>query len=157
MTDATEPKVQDGRERRMVLRLLEFWRAAKGDASFAAPAQLDEVAMPELYPHCIVLDVAQNPGDPVVTAIGRTISSYADGNLKGLPISRFDTNTLPAHAVAYVGEVLRKGVPISRGGSFVDKRGTSILYRSIVVPLAEDGETVTAVIAAANCREVAGT
>ena len=153
MTDA---KSQNGRERRMVLRLLEAWRDAKGTSSFPTPAQMDEIAMPDLYPFCIVLDVTEDPTDPVVTAIGRSISSYAEGSLLGLPTSRFATDTLPFHAVAYVAEVLRKGVPISRGGSFVDKSGVTILYRSIVAPIAADGETVTGLIVAANCREVAG-
>jgi hypothetical protein len=144
-----------GLERRMVLRLLEVWRAAKGEASFPAPAQLGEAAMPELYPYCILLDVSRNPADPVVVAAGRTISSFAGSSLHGLPVSRFEPGTLPFQAVAYLGEVLRKGVPVSRGGSYVDERGVTILYRSIVAPLAEDGETITALLAAANCREVA--
>jgi len=153
---AEELKPQGGRERRMVLRLLEFWRAAKGDASFPPAAKLDEAAMPELYPFCMLLYVRPNPADPLVTAVGRTISSYADAALKGLTVSRFERNTLPAEAVTYLSEVLRKGVPISRGGSFTDKHGATILYRSIVLPVAEDGETITGLIAAANCREVAG-
>ena len=153
---AEDLKPQDGRERRMVLRLLEFWRTEKGDASFPPAAKLDESAMPELYPFCLVLDVRGNPADPTVVAAGRTISSYSDASLKGLPISRFERNSLPFQAVTYLSEVLRKGVPISRGGSFTDKRGVTILYRSIVVPVADDGETITGLIAAANCREVTG-
>jgi hypothetical protein len=152
----TEPEQQGGGlERRMVLRLLALWREVKGDSSFPTRAQMDESAMPELFPFCIVLDVAANPADPVAVSVGRTIASYSERTLKGLPISRFEPNTLPAEAVAYVEEVLRKGVPISRGGSFVDKQGVTILYRSIVMPLAEDGETISGLIAAANCREVA--
>jgi hypothetical protein len=140
----------------MVLRLLEFWRTVKGDASFPSAAMLSESAMPELYPFCIVLDVRGNPTDPTVVAAGRTISSYSDAALKGLTVSRFERNTLPSEAVSYLAEVLRKGVPISRGGSFTDKRGVTILFRSIVLPVADDGETITGLIAAANCREVAG-
>jgi hypothetical protein len=152
----TDPEQKGGgRERRMVLRLLEFWRETKGDASFPTPSQMDETALPELFPFCVVLDVAANAADPVAVAIGRTMASYTDVPLTGLPISSFPPRTLPFEAVAYVGDVLRKGVPISRGGSFVDKHGVTILYRSIVMPLAEDGETVTGLIAAANCREVA--
>jgi hypothetical protein len=138
----------------MVLRLLEFWRTVKGDASYPPASKLDDVAMPELYPFCMVLDVRGNPVDPTVVAAGRTISSYSDAALKGLTISRLERNTLPAQAASYLSEVLRKGVPISRGGSFADKRGVTILYRSIVLPVADDGERVTGLIAAANCRDV---
>jgi hypothetical protein len=151
----TDAKPQSGRERRMVLRLLEFWREAKGDAEFPRPAQLDATAMPELFQYCIVLDITGSATDPVVVEVGRTIASYASASLKGKRISEFEPDTLPTRAVTYLAEVLKKGVPISRGGSFVDSRGVTILYRSIVAPLAEDGETPSALIAAANCREVA--
>ena len=150
-----EDKTQDGRERRMVLRVLEFWREAKGEASFPKPTQFDESAMPELYPFCMLLDLKGNPDDPRVVAVGREMSSQVEGSLKGLSVSQLETNTLPCQAVAYVAEVLRKGVPISRGGSFTDKNGATLLYRSIAAPLADDGETVTGLIVAANFREVA--
>jgi hypothetical protein len=140
----------------MVLRLLEFWREAKGELEFPRPDQFHAIAMPELFPFCIVLDIKSSQTDPVVVEVGRGIASYASASLKGKRVSEFEPNSLPAQAVAYVAEVLRKGVPISRGGSFVDARGVTILYRSIVAPLAEDGMTPSAVIAAANCREVAG-
>jgi hypothetical protein len=151
----TEAKPQSGRERRMVLRLLEFWREAKGEAEFPRPAQLDAGAMPELFPFCMVLDITGSETDPTVVEVGRTMASYAATSLRGKRISELEPNTLAAQAVAYVAEVLRKGVPISRGGSFVDARGVTNLYRSIVLPLAKDGTTPSALIAAANCREVA--
>ena len=115
-----DTKPQSGTERRMVLRLLEFWREAKGDGAFPTPDQLNDAAMPELFSYCVVLDVSQRPTDPVVIAIGRSMSSYAGANLVGRSISQFEPNTLPTYTVAYVAEVLRKRVPISRGGSFVD-------------------------------------
>jgi hypothetical protein len=139
----------------MVLRLLEFWREAKGEAEYPHPERLAAAAMPELFPFCIVLDITRSPTDPTVVEAGRSIASYASESLKGKRISEFDPKTLPAQAVTYLDEVLRKGVPISRGGSFTDSRGVTILYRSIIVPLAVDGMTPSALIAAANCREVA--
>ena len=146
-----------GRERRMVLRLLEFWREARAARSYPHPADLDEAAMPELWPFCIVFDVTQDRTDPVIVQAGRTISSFAAEPLAGRRASQFDKGTLPYQAVAYLDEVLQKEVPISRGGSFVDPRGVTILYRSIVVPASENGTTVTTLIAAANCREVTQT
>ena len=139
----------------MVLRLLEFWRDAKGDAEYPRPEQLGAAAMPELFPFCMVLDITRSQTDPTVVEVGRSIASYAGEDLKGKHISEFDPKTLPGLAVTYLDEVLRKGVPISRGGSFTDARGVTILYRSIVVPLAVDGVTPSALMAAANCREVA--
>jgi len=148
---------QGGKERRMVLRLLEVWRAARGERAYPSLAQFDETTLPELWPFCFALDVTTKPANPVVVRVGRSIASYCGESIVGKLVSEIDSNCLPAQALAYIEEVLRKKVPISRGGAFQDARGVTVLYRSIVLPTSEDGETVAALIGAANCREVAGT
>ena len=43
--------------------------------------------------------------------------------------------------------------PVAEGvGTHV---GTAVLYRSILLPLSEDGRRIDGVLGAANCREVA--
>ena len=73
-------------------------------------------------------------------------------------VDRFGTDapeqTLISVTVAYAGEVLRKKVPISRGGEFFKPDGVRVLYRSILLPMSDDGETVSGLLGAANCREV---
>jgi hypothetical protein len=61
---------------------------------------------------------------------------------------------LAAKAVEYFGEVLEKGTPISRGGEFTKDNGTLVLYRSILLPMSDDGETISGLLGGANCREV---
>ena len=62
--------------------------------------------------------------------------------------------TLAAVSVAYIDEVLEKGVPISRGGEFIKDDGLKVLYRSIILPMSDDGEAISGLLCAANCREV---
>jgi len=45
-------------------------------------------------------------------------------------------------------------VPISRGGEFVKYDGMKVLYRSIIMPMSDDGVTVSGLLGAASCREV---
>ena len=59
-------------------------------------------------------------------------------------------------STALVQEVIAKKVPITRGGEFVAPSGSKVLYRSIIMPFSEDGETVDALLGAANSREVVG-
>ena len=56
--------------------------------------------------------------------------------------------------IDYLDQVLAKGVPISHGGEFYQDDGSKILYRSIVLPMSDDGETISGLLCAANCREV---
>ena len=59
------------------------------------------------------------------------------------------------YAVQYYREVLDKEVPISRGGDFIKYDGLKVLYRSIILPMSDDGATISGLLGAANCREIA--
>ncbi len=141
----------------MVLRLLEYWRNARGANSWPAVAQFGEREVPELWPFCFVLDIAEDTRNPKILRAGRSISSYVGSTMAGTRVRDLEADTLPAQPVAYLDEVLRKEVPVSRGGSFRDAHGVSFLYRSIVLPASADGRTLGALVCAANCREVVAT
>ena len=72
----------------------------------------------------------------------------------GCKVSDVSALTLIGNAVQYAGEVLAREVPISRGGEFVKVDRTRVLYRSIILPMSDDGETVSGLFGAANCREI---
>ena len=62
--------------------------------------------------------------------------------------------TLIENAAGNYQEILSRGVPISRGGEFVKYDGMKVLYRSIILPMSDDGTVVSGLLGAANCREV---
>ena len=145
-----------GIERRMVFRLLSYWRGLATDNS---PPSLDLVKpedIPDIWPDCYVLDPIGQQHDPIFRFVGTELSSHVSKDLVGHQISEVPENTLVQMAVRYVPEVLRKGVPISRGGEFIRDDGSRILYRSIVLPMSEDGAALRFLLGAANCRVVGG-
>ena len=62
--------------------------------------------------------------------------------------------TLIANEAGYSQEFLFRGVPISRGGEFDKYDDMKVLYRSIIMPMSDDGNVVSGLLGAANCREV---
>lgn len=149
-------EAQTGIERRMVFRLLSYWR---GLTSESVPPSLDHVRpedIPDIWPDCYVLDPIGFQHDPVFRFVGAELSSHATIDLVGCQISQVPENTLIQVAVRYVPEVLRKGVPISRGGEFLRDDGSRVLYRSIVLPMSEEGASLRFLLGAANCRVVGG-
>lgn len=141
-------------ERRLVLRLLGHWRALCGNRKLPAVSDIDPAAIPDLWPHSFLLDVDGVESDPVFRALGDAIDKYSDGTLVGKRVSDAPADALPGIALAYVGEVLEKGVPVSRGGEFFKPGGTRVLYRSILLPVGENENTVGCILGAANSREV---
>jgi hypothetical protein len=65
-------------------------------------------------------------------------------------------NTLLHAATQYLARVVAKGVPISTGGVGIHL-GAPIVYRSILLPLAENGGRIDGALGATNFRQVAVT
>lgn len=141
-------------ERRLVLRLLGHWRALCGDRKLPAVSDIDPTAMPELWPHSFLLDIDRNEGRHVVRALGDEIDNDSGDTLAGKLVADVSKDSLPGMALGYLDEVLKKGVPISRGGEFFKPDGTRVLYRSVLLPVGDSENSISCILGAANCREV---
>jgi hypothetical protein len=140
-------------ERRLVFRLLTHWRDLIAEGDFPSFADIDPSAMPDVWPFCFVLDTTEFPDDPIVRIVEPGVSGLA-GDVIGKAVSELPDAILITQACSYVQEVMRKRVPISRGGDFLRRDGVRVLYRSILLPMSDDGETICGLLGAANFREV---
>jgi len=159
LTDATErpgtgEELPKGMERRLVLRLLSYWRGLSEDGVLPSFAAIDPSAMKDMWESCFVLDAVGHEADPVFRTVGAAFAEHSPIDLIDRRVSEARANTLVHASVSYIHEVICKGVPISRGGEFYKADGVKVLYRSIVLPMSDDGETISGLLCAANCREV---
>jgi hypothetical protein len=152
--EEVEAELPQGMERRLVLRLLTHWRAICGERDYPSFSEIQPENMPDMWANCFVLEVCGHEEDPVFRAVGDEIIRYTSGSLVGTPVSAWAPNTLIGAAVSHTRNVLRKGVPMSHGDEFMKVDGTRVLYRSILLPMSDDGETISGLLGAANCREV---
>ena len=142
-----------GCERRLVLRILEHWRAARG--ARRAPT-LDDLALdhaPELWENAFLLAVRED-GGMVFTAVGEVFQSYSPVRLVGVALAELPPDSLVAHFASFAGEVLARVVPITCGGQIPATGEPVVLYRSIVLPVADADGRISALLGAANWREV---
>jgi len=149
-----EQEMPPGIERRLVLRLLGHWRGLCGDRKLPALSDIDPTAIPDIWPHSFLIEIDETNGSHVFRAVGDQIDSYSEGTLLGKRVTDVPADALPGIALAYIDEVLRKRVPISRGGVFSRPDGTRVLYRSVLLPTGEDENSIAGILGAANCREV---
>lgn len=156
-TERTEisEELPQGMERRLVLRLLAYWRELCDDQDFPSFMDVDPLAIPDMWPHCFVIEIFENDAEPIFRAIGDELAATIDYSLNGQGITLAQERTLPSVAITFLPEVLRKGVPVSRGDEFFKPDGTKVLYRSILLPMSDDGGRVSGILGAVNCREVA--
>jgi hypothetical protein len=141
-----------GRERRLVLRLLDYWRSAAGDDGIPSLEDIDPEAIPDMWPFCFVLNLSGDRDDPVFEYVGTALIDDCGIDVTGLSISAVPRHTLPEQALRYARQALERRVPITKGGEFVHANGARILYRSILLPLGGDGDTIDRLLGAANCK-----
>ncbi len=143
----------NGMERRLVLRLLSHWRELAGEREYPSFSELDPASIPDIWIHSFVLDIAGHMEDPIFRAVGPNFAAHSPVDLRNLPVSQAPRDSLIEKSVAFAQEVIAKQVPISRGGEFLKPGGVKVLYRGIILPMSDDGITVSGLLGAANCRE----
>jgi hypothetical protein len=138
------------RERRLVLRLLDYWRQMAGEGDWPQPEVVDPNAIPDMWTFCFMID--QPAGAPRLSYVGDHHKEMYGSDPTGLTVADVNKHTLIGRSVSFLQDVLAKGVPVTYGGQFVDLRDRRLLYRSILLPLSADGKTISVVLGGANCR-----
>lgn len=143
-----------GAERRMVLRLLHHWRAARRDKQLPSLDAVYRHNLGDIARHLIVLELTES--EPVFRLIGPYFAEKEGVSPMDLPVSSAGPGTLLERAVHYYPRVLEHRVPITLGDRFVDRQGRSVLYRSIILPISGDGVLISQLLCAANGRIAGG-
>ena len=139
-------------ERRLVLRLMAYWDDLRDTRDFPSFAEIDPATIGDDWTHCFTLAVAQ----PVS---GSAFHHLGEIYRPGLPDAGVATladcpqDTLLHAATHYIDRVLQKKVPVSMGGQ-THLGADAVLYRSILLPLSNDGYTIDYLLGGANFRVV---
>ena len=141
-------------ERRLVMRVLKRWRELAGEREMPALADIGGDVMPDLWPDCFVLAVEAGAGATAFRHVGASFSEDGAGGLLGRPPSAVPADTLLGQALKACPIVQQKLVPSSVGGSFAHRSGRLMLYRAIILPLANSAGDLEALLGAVNGRSV---
>ena len=140
------------RERRLNMRLMAFWWDKRADRRFPSVKDFDPQELSDVWAHCFTLQ----PQDPCEQSafhhVGDKIAAMSGIGGAEITVDEIGENTLLGHAARNVGEVLRQQVPVIRSGEFVNEEGETVMYRSILLPLSQDQETIDCVVGAARCK-----
>jgi hypothetical protein len=140
-------------ERRLVLRLMAYWDDLRDERDFPTFDEIDPRVIGDDWTHCATLAVREPSSESQFMHLGEI---YRPG-LPDAGVTRLADcphGTLLQASTNYIDRVLQKKVPVSLGGH-AHLGGDSVLYRSILLPLSRDGETIDHVLGGANFRIVA--
>jgi hypothetical protein len=141
------------REQRLVLRVLAQWRSLCRDGALPRRAQIDPRLFGQDWANCLLIDVDPRLERSRFAYVGEHLRDPSWPTLDRQSIAECQESTLLYVATSYAARVIAKAVPISTGGVGIHQ-GEPIVYRSILLPLAEDGGHIDGMLGAANFREI---
>ncbi|MEM7224705.1 MAG: PAS domain-containing protein [Pseudomonadota bacterium] len=133
-------------QRRLVWRLLTYWEQRRGERDFPMLADIDPEEIQEMWPQCFVLDVANFRDLPYFHYLGPSLARYSGVFLSGQDWAM----TLLRKAVWHYREVLERSAPILVEEELTQFDHQKLLFRSVMLPLSDDQETINYVLGAAN-------
>jgi hypothetical protein len=139
-------------DRRLVVRVHNVWKKIGGERA-PRRSQIDPREFGVDWSSCVMIDL-----DPVAN---RSRFSHVGDNLRDptwpvfdrQPVSECLEGTLLELITRHVSRLAVKKKPVSFGGSAVFN-DNDILYRTILLPLSENGESIDGVLGAVAYREV---
>lgn len=138
------------RERRLVQRLLIYWRDLAPEGVLPSAANIRPADIADMWPACFTLICGGSV--PIFGHVGETHVAHLGCDLSGRQISEAGADTLLGCAVQHLDEVLLRKIPVTYGGTFVTPHGERVLYRSTLLPLSDNGEEIDGILGGANCN-----
>ncbi len=134
-------------ERRLVGRMLAYWHHLCEGRSFPALVDVDPVQIGNDWRWSFILDTKSYNDIPNFSYIGPDIAKYSGVYLSGKDAF---TTTLLDLATHRLARVYSEGCPLLIEDDVVRFDGKRLLFRAVLLPLSDDGETINFVLGAAN-------
>ena len=140
------------RERRLNMRLMAFWWDRRAQRRFPSVEDFDPEDLSDVWTHCFTLYPAQPREESAFQYVGETLAAASGMTETKVTVGKVNKNSLLEHAISNVDEVLAQQVPVIRSGEFVNDEGETVMYRSILLPLSHDQETIDCVVGGARSK-----
>lgn len=142
-------------ERRMQVRAYNHWASLLADATFPSIEELEPHNLTDFGPNSVLLDFSAGIDDPAVQYLGDKLAEEcgAEGSIRKL--SDVPPRSLLSRITDHYMQILANQAPIGFEAEFVNQRGSSILYRGILLPFSSDDETIDFIYGVINWKEMA--
>ena len=142
------PEFAPAAGRRLTRRLIDAWaRAARG--RFPSWAALRERDLGDDWGWIFAVDLEKSAGFPYFIYLGEHLAKLSDVYLTG---ETDWTMTLLEKAAADIEAAVAAEGPHYRESALTLCDGRKVLFRAVTAPLADDGETISHIVGAANGR-----
>jgi hypothetical protein len=140
-------------ENRLVGRALKFWERERVGDGLPSSSVLDLEDCPFSHEDSMIIEVGISEFDDRVVAAGQKVQAALGRDPTGLSV----LDTLPSSTemgLSFCRASVDLKKPMADVGRFFNKNGEEVLYRSILLPLSNDGRTVDRVVSAFSYKVV---
>jgi hypothetical protein len=136
-------------ERRLVGRLLGYWHALCEGRTFPSLKDLDPERIGDDWRWSFILETGDHRDFPNFRYLGPELAKFSGVFLAGQDDF---TTTLLDVATHKLDRVFREGCPLLMEDVVTRFDGQRLMFRAVLLPLSDDGETINYVLGAANGR-----
>lgn len=146
----------EDREQRLTMRILATWKTLCRGSQLPRRSHIDPMLFGPDWSNCMLIDLDPDIERSRLSYVGSKLRDASWPPLDRQTLSECEHGTLLHSMLTYASQVVAKGLPISTGG-LVPHDGEPVVYRSILMPLAETNGRVDGLLAAASFRVIAVT
>ena len=143
-----------GRERRAAYRALAYWEMLCASGLMPTPRTLAEEAPEELRPALFMVSLRRPAESSVIAGAGAVLDRICGTPAAGRRLA----DAVPPGLRDTLADLTRVidtyGKPVLNSGMAQARDGRTVLYRSILMPLADSDGQVTAYLGAIGCRQL---
>lgn len=140
-------------ERRAVGRALSCWETLRADGKFPTRADCLEIFDESLTSGMILIEFTAEEETDRIVECGPFFQDALGRDPVGLAAKDVMPSSIDRGLIFWrVAAEMRK--PIADVGEFTNKQGKDVLYRSVLLPISEDGKKITHLMAAFSYKTV---
>ena len=143
-------------ERRMQVRAYNHWAGLLEDRNFPSIDDLEPGNLPDFGPFSVLLDFTAGIENPGIVYLGDQLAQECDISVPDLrTLSDVPSRSLLSRITDHYMQILANQAPIGFEAEFVNQRGSTILYRGILLPYSSNDETIDFIYGVINWKELA--
>src|SRR4051812_48142015 len=142
----------DETERRLTNRVLRIWKKLSAEG-FPSRAQIDPAEFAGDWDKCLMIDIAPEVRRSRLSYVGSSLRDASWPTFERQCISECLDGSLVELVTRHIPRLLQANKPVSAGGPAVHEEA-NILYRTILLPLSENGQQIDGLVAAVGYREI---
>jgi hypothetical protein len=151
-----DPPVDVGAdERRMQVRASTWWASLLEHRNVPSIDDLEPGNLPDFGPYSVLLDFSAGIENPGITYLGDKLAQECGANGTMATLADVPPRSLLSRITDHYMQILANQAPIGFEAEFVNQRGSTILYRGILLPFSSDDDTIDFIYGVINWKEMA--